>query len=128
MKIELKYGLPFVSSILHLPTGSVGMEYVLVDTGSASSVFSADKLFAAGLRHEPEDTLKRVFGVGGSEFVFSKKIQRIDVGDLVAFDLTITVGAMDYGIEIDGILGMDFLRQIGAVVNLQTLTLEYHQK
>ncbi len=32
---------------------------------------------------------------------------------------------MDYGFEIQGILGMDFLRQTGAVISLKDLTVEF---
>ena len=32
---------------------------------------------------------------------------------------------MDYGFDIGGILGMDFLRGAGAVLNLRDLTLEH---
>lgn len=32
---------------------------------------------------------------------------------------------MDYGFDINGIVGMNFLRQAGAVLNLRDLTLDY---
>ena len=35
----------------------------------------------------------------------------------------VDVGAMDYGFEIDGIVGMDFLLAVGAIVDLATLTI-----
>jgi predicted aspartyl protease len=126
VNLKLNYGLPFVTATLFIQGKPLRLSHVLVDTGSASSVFSSDRLFEAGVTFEPDDTLKRVFAVGGSEFVFTKKFSRIDVGELVAFDLTITVGAMDYGIELDGIIGMDFLRQVGAIINIETLTLRRH--
>jgi Aspartyl protease len=129
VKLELRNNLPFTPATLFIQDKQVFMSNVLVDTGSAGSVFSADKLFEAGLSYEPEDTLRRGFGVGGSEFVFTKQIRQLQVGELTALDLTITVGAMDYGygIELDGILGMDFLRQVNAVINVATLEFEQHQ-
>lgn len=33
-------------------------------------------------------------------------------------DLTIEVGVMDYGFDINGILGMDFLIETGAIIDL----------
>ena len=41
-------------------------------------------------------------------------------------DFEIEVGAMDYGFDIDGIVGMDFLIQVGAVIDLERL--EIYQK
>jgi hypothetical protein len=40
-------------------------------------------------------------------------------------DFAIEVGAMDYGFSLDGIVGMDFLLQVGAVIDLSRL--EVHQ-
>jgi hypothetical protein len=34
------------------------------------------------------------------------------------------VGAMDYGINLDGILGMDFLLHVGAVIDLAALRIQ----
>ncbi|KYH32313.1 hypothetical protein [Neomoorella mulderi] len=59
--------------------------------------------------------------VGGSEFVYSKRIQKIALGSLIACDFSIESEAMDYGFSIDGILGMDFLTSIKAIVDLDTL-------
>lgn len=33
-------------------------------------------------------------------------------------DFTIEVGVMDYGFDINGILGMDFLIETGAIIDL----------
>jgi hypothetical protein len=49
----------------------------------------------------------------------------LQVGEkqLTAFE--IEVGGMDYGFDIRGILGMDFLRQAGAILDLKALTIEF---
>ena len=97
------------------------LENVLLDTGSASTIFSADRLLDIDLRCEPTDILNRIRGVGGTEFVFSKTIDQLVLGDLNVSNFEIEVGAMDYGFrfELDGIVGMDFLKQVGAVIDLQ---------
>lgn len=41
--------------------------------------------------------------------MFIKKIERLSSGALQIEDFEIEVGAMDYGIDIDGIIGIDFL-------------------
>jgi hypothetical protein len=43
------------------------------------------------------------------------------VGKLQVSDFDIEVGAMDYGFAIDGIIGTDFLLQVGAVIDLSRL-------
>jgi hypothetical protein len=37
----------------------------------------------------------------------------------------VEIGGVDYGFAINGILGMDFLRATGAIVNLNDLTLSW---
>ncbi len=118
MKIHLRDGLPLVSVALKYRHQQVALDDVLLDTGSASSVFSADRLLAIGLIYEPEDTVHRIRGVGGSEFVFSKQLDRLSLDDLALKDCLIEIGAMEYGVQLDGILGMDFLASVGAVIDL----------
>jgi len=38
---------------------------------------------------------------------------------------SIEVGGMDYGFEMHGILGMDFLTQAGAMINLREMTIAF---
>lgn len=51
--------------------------------------------------------MRRIRGVGGTEFVFMKTIDRLSAGTLETDNFEIEIGAMDYGIELDGILGLD---------------------
>ena len=70
---------------------------------------------------EPHDVIRRVRGVGGTEFVFSKRMDGIHLGEIQIAHFDIEVGGMDYGFPIGGILGMDFLRQVGAILDLGIL-------
>jgi len=92
-----------------------------LDTGSAGTVFSADEVSHLGIGPEPSDVLRRVVGVGGAEFVFSKRIGRLALGDLGASDFEIQIGAMDYGFPIQGLVGMDFLLSSAAIIDLGRL-------
>ncbi len=120
-EIRIREGLPHVSMSLYHRSRRLDLENVLLDTGSASSIFSADRLLDIDLRCEPTDILNRIRGVGGTEFVFSKTIDRLALGDLTIADFEIEVGAMDYGFnfELEGIVGMDFLEHVGAVIDLR---------
>lgn len=55
------------------------------------------------------------------EFVFTKRVDSLAVGQLQVNDFQVEVGAMDYGFDIDGIIGMDFLIQVGAIIDLAKL-------
>jgi hypothetical protein len=124
MRIRLQDELPFVAIALNYRGQRIELENVLLDTGSAGTIFSTDKLSPIGLWYEADDMVHRVRGVGGAEFVFSKRVDHLAVSDLVLSDFEIEVGAMDYGFEIEGILGMDFLTRVGARIDLAELSIE----
>jgi len=54
----------------------IALERVLLDTGSAATLFAIDEVAALGIVPEPTDQIRRVVGVGGSEFVITKRIER----------------------------------------------------
>jgi predicted aspartyl protease len=121
MSIRIHDGLPYVTVTLWYQGRSLTLSNVLVDTGSAGTVFAADAVLAVGLQYEAQDAVYRIRGVGGAEFVFAKQIERLSLGPLQVNDFVIEVGAMDYGLDLDGILGMDFLLHVGAVIDLAAL-------
>lgn len=121
MKIGLQDGLPFVTASIVYRGRSLEIENVLVDTGSLGTVFSIDTVVTIGLEPEYQDTVHRIRGVGGAEFVFTKRLDRLSLGELQITDFEVEIGAMNYGFEIQGIIGMDFLIQIGAIIDLARL-------
>lgn len=114
--------LPQVSIRISNKGKHLDLDHVLIDTGSGGTVFSATRLLEIDIRCEPSDTLNRIRGVGGTEFVFSKNIENISMGDLSLTSFNIEVGALEYGFRfpLDGIVGMDFLDKIGAVIDLRS--------
>jgi hypothetical protein len=121
MRIQVRNGLPYVTVTLLYRGQQRDLAHVLFDTGSAGTLFAADQVLAVGLQYEADDLVQRIRGVGGAEFVFIKRIDRLSVGELQVSDFDIEVGAMDYGFAIDGIIGTDFLLQVGAVIDLSRL-------
>ncbi len=125
MNLELRHKLPFVSASLDHQGGSVELKPVLIDTGSASTVLSADAVEAVGITPRPDDIINKLRGIGGTEVVYMRIVDRLSVGEASVSNFEVEVGGMDYGFEIEGILGMDFLRQTGAVISLKNLTIQF---
>ncbi|MCD5384233.1 retropepsin-like domain-containing protein [candidate division WOR-3 bacterium] len=121
MKIRVREGLPFVTVTLVYRGKKLDIKEVLIDTGSAGSVFSADKVASIGLVAEPHDSIRQIRGVGGFEFVFARRIDSLVMGDLEVKDFEVEIGIMDYGFEIEGIIGMDFLIQGGVIIDIAQL-------
>jgi hypothetical protein len=125
MRFTLRDNLPFVSVTLAYRGTVITVPHVLIDTGSARTIFAFDIVSGIQISPAPEDTLYAIRGVGGMETVFSRTVDYIQVGGRQLPQFEIEVGGMDYGFDIQGILGMDFLRQSRVVLNVADLSLEF---
>lgn len=125
MRLSLQDNLPFISVSLKYNGSRVEIPHVLIDTGSGGTLFAADDLAAIGITPQDDDTLRHVHGVGGSEVVFVRRVDAVQVGNSQLADFEIEVGGMDYGFDIHGILGMDFLLAVGAHIDLEQLNIEF---
>src|SRR5690554_6576872 len=117
-ELQIKDNLPFVQMKVQYKNKEKMLNNVLVDTGSASSILKGELVRDIGIKPEPDDILGRVRGVGGSEFVYIKQIDLLSIGNLIVENLKIDIGEMDYGFDIDAIIGMDFLQKTGAIIDL----------
>ena len=126
MQLQLKDNLPFLTLIVNYQGKSVEITDVLVDTGSASTILAADSLMRIGIEPSPEDTLHTIRGVGGTEVVYLRKVDFLEVGASKILDFEIEVGGMDYGFEINGIVGMDFLQVSKAIIDLHEMKIHFH--
>ena len=125
MKLTLVDNLPFSQIMVTYRGVATTIDNVLIDTGSATTILAADRLTAVHITPEPNDTLHTIRGVGGTEVVFTRQVDYVQIGEQQVPNLEVEVGGMDYGFEINGILGMDFLLQAGAIINLQDLSLTF---
>lgn len=56
---------------------------------------------------------------------FIRRVDSLQMGERSLPDFEIEVGGMDYGFEISGILGMDFLLQAGTIINLHGMRIVF---
>ncbi|HET9620853.1 MAG TPA: hypothetical protein VFP84_05790 [Kofleriaceae bacterium] len=54
-----------------------------------------------------------------------RRVDQLAVGGRSLEGFEVEIGEMDYGFEIGGILGMDFLRAAGAVIDLRSLSIAF---
>ena len=124
-QLSMKYDLPFTTVRMAYNGIPIEISDVLVDTGSASTILAAEILVNVQIIPRAEDILHAIHGVGGSEVVFTRRIDYLKVGERSIADFEIEVGGMDYGFKINGILGMDFLNRAGAIINLREMRIEF---
>ncbi len=123
--IRIAHHLPFVSVDLRHKEQVLQLENVLVDTGSAATIFKTEDLANIGIELEPDDPIHYMVGVGGREIVIEKQIDSVAIGHLIAAPFTVQMGALDYGFSIDGIIGLDFLLHVRAIINLRDRVIDH---
>jgi len=126
MKIDIRNGLPFTSLTVGYASQSIDIPNILIDTGSASTILAADIVADIGILPYEDEVLYTIRGVGGSEVVFIRETNFIQIGNEILYQFEIEVGGMNYGFDINGILGMDFLIKSQAIINIhrQIITFE----
>jgi predicted aspartyl protease len=125
MPLILRDNLPFTTITVTYQGTTMDIPQVLVDTGSATTLLAADIVATIGIVPLPQDVLHTLRGVGGTEVVFTRHLDALQVSGCRLTDFEIEVGGMDYGFAMHGILGMDFLTRAGAMINLREMTIAF---
>jgi predicted aspartyl protease len=125
MRIEIAGGLPLVELRLGHAGRAVMIPCVLVDTGSGSTVLSSARAKEIGLVIDPQDPIRTLRGVGGMEVVFVKRVDYIQVDRRKFKNFEVELSPLNYGLEINGILGLDFLTATRAIVDLKHMQLRF---
>lgn len=125
MQLVLKDNLPFTSVFIGYRGSEIEISNILIDTGSASSIFSSDIVENIHIVPSPHDTLQIIRGIGGTEVVFKRRVDFLKIGEHSLPNFEIEIGGMDYGFKIHGILGMDFLIESGAIINLKKMQIQF---
>jgi hypothetical protein len=124
MNIYVQHGLPFVSVTIVFKGKQLKMDKVLLDTGSASTLFNADLVRDIGVVPEGDDVVDTIRGVGGIEYVYTKFFDAIHFGTFSIEEFQVEIGSMDYGMDIDGIIGFDFMVAAGLVIDTKLMVVE----
>jgi len=125
VQLQLRDSLPFATIELVYNGQTLEIPNVLIDTGSGGTLLAADAVAQIGVVPRADDVLHTIRGVGGSEVVFIRAIEQLKVGKFALSNFEVEIGGMDYGFDIRGILGMDFLTAAGAQIDLKNLTIEF---
>ena len=125
MKLEFRDGLIFTSIHINYRGSVKEIKNIVVDTGAAETIISPDIVEDIGIIAECNDEINSFYGVGGSlHYFFSKEV------DIVSFgECNLNKSKIDFGViapkgYINGLLGLDLLMKVGAIINLAELTLK----
>ncbi len=124
MQLTLKDKLLFTQLTLAYQGKLIEVSDILVDTGSGTTIIAADIVASVHILPIQQDRLYSICGVGGTEFVFARCVDYLQIGERRLHDFEIKVGEVSYGFGINGVLGMDFLLRTNAIINLKTIDLQ----
>lgn len=93
----------------------------MLDTGSAGTIFNANLVSAIGVFPEGNDVVDTIRGVGGAEYVYTKYFETIYFGTISLNNFQVEIGNMDYGMEINGIIGFDFIKAANLVIDTKNM-------
>ena len=87
MKLTLRHKLLFTTATLSYRGRTLEISHILIDTGSASTVFATDAVADLGIIPAPNDRLRFLRGVGGTEAVFTRRVDGLSIGEAALRDL-----------------------------------------
>lgn len=96
------------------------LKNVLVDTGSATTLINSDYVKVDGT-----EIIDTIYGVGGYETILTKHLDIFKINEYMIENFQIDLGNMDFGIALDGILGLDVLTMLGANINIKDSILSF---
>lgn len=120
MEIEFRDGLIFTSIELIYNGKSKIINNMVIDTGAAKTLISADVVEDIGLKVEGNDELVVSEGIGGTEISFVKSVDKIVMDNSSIFNKKIDFSHIGYE-DINGLLGLDLLMDVGFIIDLNCM-------
>ncbi len=99
------------------------IEDVIIDTGAAHSIISPDVVEDLGIVDSLEDDLITMYGIGGAQYAYRKKIDSVSFGSCTVEGYKMDFGYIDENGIINGLLGLDLLMEMGLVLDLKKLNI-----
>jgi len=125
MRVEFKDGLIYTSIKVSFKGTSKNIDNIVIDTGAAESIISTDTVEDIGIIAESNDVINSFYGVGGSlHHFFSKKIDDLILGNFNFGEIKMDFGVIDPIGRINGLLGLDLLMKMGAIIDLKEMSLK----
>jgi len=124
MNTEYRDGLLFTEMSLKWLGKTVDIDNIVIDTGASHTLISSDVAESIGILYANGDRIVSMYGIGGQEFAFRKKIDGVLLGRKLMEGTELDFGYLgDDG--INGLIGLDLLMDSKAVVDLNKLQITF---
>jgi predicted aspartyl protease len=119
MKIKFNNGLLYATLELTYNGKLKILDNIIIDTGAAHSIICPDIVEDLGIEDSPEDELITMYGIGGAQYAYRKKIDSIKFGSCLVNEYKLDFGYIDENGRINGLLGLDLLMEMGLILDLK---------
>lgn len=126
MKLEFRDGLLFTSVKIIFQGKEKIIKNVIIDTGAAESIISPDVVEDIGIEAKISDSVNSFYGVGGDlHTFFSKEVDSVEIEGNRINNVKMDFGIIDPTEGINGLLGLDLLIKLHAVIDLKKLKIQF---
>lgn len=123
-KLKYRNGLLYTSIELQQGSRKTIIDNVIVDTGASETIILTDYLEELDVPLNDDDELVKSSGYGGMVFsAIRKKIDKISLGDISLDGLKLDFGVIDPFERVNGLIGLNFLKSAGVIIDLNNLTI-----
>ena len=123
-KLQLKDGLLYTSITLRHEGKYIVVDDVIIDTGAFHTIIAPNYLEDLDVAFCDEDELVKASGYGGTvSYSVRKKMASIECEDIMINDIKIDFGEIDPNERVNGLIGLDFLRKAGVMLDLVDLVM-----
>ena len=95
------------------------LKNVAIDTGAVQSILNLVFVEELGIKPNPDEKPVTAYGIGGEMGFFYKQIDELAIGDFVFKDIEMDFGDIDPKGELMGLIGLDLLNKIRAVIDVE---------
>ena len=120
MRIEFRDGLLFTTIKISYKGRVKQIDSIVIDTGASHSLLTQDCVDEIGIWISGEDEIVTSHGIGGKEYSFVKKVDKVEVGEYSISDCSVDFTSYIYE-DINGLLGLDILLGAGFIIDLKKL-------
>ncbi|MCC0697230.1 retropepsin-like aspartic protease [Clostridioides sp. ES-S-0048-02] len=120
MKIfKYKKGLLYTDIEISIENKNILIKDVIIDTGASHTIISSSYLEKSDIGFNDNDTIVKASGYGGAvQYSVRKSVDKVICGDIILENIRLDFGEIDPEEKVNGLLGLDFLRNANLIIDL----------
>lgn len=116
---KYKNGLLYTDIEILIENKSILVKDIIIDTGASHTIISSSYLEESDIGFNDDDTIVKASGYGGTvQYSVRKLVDKVACGDITLENIKLDFGEIDPEEKVNGLLGLDFLRNANLIIDL----------